>query len=189
MKGYPTIQLCVCGDQHKYSPEAVVKSHKECSSLPPLPADKTISCDHHHVQCLTEALCQKPCPLIGWMREPTAPPCTATPAWLAQIQDGRGVSTALPHPNLGRAAMNKVWSVSFLLRSKMADLPATPPAATRGTGYIVERWYRTGPSSTKWCQPISADIATVKRGIHIPDIPFLQVTMELVPLVQHSQPA
>ena len=126
-----------------FSPEAVVKSHKEGSSLPPLPADKNISCVHHHVQCLTEALCQKPCPLIGWMREPTAPPCTATPAWLAQIQDGRGVSTALPHPNLGRAAMNKVWSVSFLLRSKMADLPATPPEATRGTGYTVERWYRT----------------------------------------------
>ena len=36
------------------------------------------------------------------MREPTAPPCTATPACLAQIQDGRGVSTAPPQPGPSR---------------------------------------------------------------------------------------
>ena len=92
-----------------FSPEAVVKSHKEGSSLPPLPADKNISCVHLNVQCQTEALCQNPCSLIGWLRFKMA------------------VESALP----------------CLLTSKMADLPATPPEATRGTGYTVERWYRT----------------------------------------------
>ena len=126
--------------------------------------------------------------LPGWlwfkMAVESALPCPA-PTWAKP----RRPEPSCAVRGAGRAAMSEAWSVSFLLRSKMADLPATPPAATRGTGYIVERWYRTGPSSTKWCQPISADIATVKRGIHIPDIPFLQVTMGLVPLVQHSQPA
>ena len=37
------------------------------------------------------------------MREPTAPPCTAKPAWLALIQDGRGVRTALPRADLSQA--------------------------------------------------------------------------------------
>ena len=142
MKAYPATQLCVSGDLKPLSPEAVVKSHKEGSSLPPLPADKNISCVHLNVQCQTEALCQNPCSLIGWLRFKMA------------------VQSALP----------------CLLTSKMADLPAAPPEAPR-------------PSSTKGCLPISADIATVKRGIHIPDIPFLQVTMGLEPLVEHSQPA
>ena len=76
MKAYPATQLCVSGDLKPLSPEAVVKSHKEGSSLPPLPAGKNISCVHHNVQCQTEELCQNPSPLIGWKREPTAPPCT-----------------------------------------------------------------------------------------------------------------
>ena len=79
--------------------------------------------------------------LPSWL----CPQMTVMSAWLALIQDGRGVCTALPRADLsqaapceraGRAEMTEVWCVSSLPSLKMADVRAGSPSDTMDTACL-----------------------------------------------------